>query len=115
MKRWSMILLLTLIVISSASSIEKELILGKYIVESEPMYIAQVHLLEDDKFILNGPAHISFAPSGEYELKEGKLYLKASDDEEYIFLVEDDKLIFESGTWLGNWIEKGTEFHLFKD
>lgn len=117
MKKWSMILILILIliVILSACSNEKELILGKYAAEGEVLYIAQVHLQEDDKFILNGPVHISFAQSGEYEIKEDKLCLKASDNEDHIFLVEDDRLIFESGTWLGSWVDKGTEFHLLEN
>lgn len=111
MKKWSIILLLILIMILSACSNEEELILGKYAVESEPFPIAQVHLLEEDKFILNGPVTISFVTTGEYEIKGDKLHLKSSDEEEHVFLIEDDKLIFESGVWLGNWVEKGTEFH----
>jgi len=33
-------------------------------------------------------------------------------DGEFVFLIEDDKLIFESGEWLENWVRRGTKFYL---
>jgi hypothetical protein len=42
------------------------------------------------------------------------LILKVDDNEEYIFKIDVDKLIFENGTNIGDLIRKGDVFQLSK-
>jgi hypothetical protein len=71
-----------------------------------------LRLQSNNKFQLNGPAVISSIAIGTYSIKNGSLILIAIDEEEYVFSIEKDKLIFESGKWFENWVEQGTAFHL---
>jgi hypothetical protein len=71
---------------------------------------AMVHLQENNGFVLQGSAFISHMPTGKYRIENGKLFL-AMDGDDIIFSMEKDRLIFESGEWLENWVEKGTVFH----
>ncbi|MCL2158095.1 MAG: copper resistance protein NlpE [Oscillospiraceae bacterium] len=69
---------------------------------------ASVFLYEDNTFALHGPAEISHAPSGTYTIENGVLTLFGADEQVYKFFVDGDTLVFESGTWLENWVEPGT-------
>jgi len=72
---------------------------------------AMVILEENNGFALQGSVYMSFMPSGQYRIEDGKLFLSMGDDY-IIFLIEENRLIFESGTWLEFLVEKGTVFHL---
>ena len=48
------------------------------------------------------------------KLKAIRLIYKAKDNEEYIFKIDGDKLIFESGTHIGDLLKKGDVFELNK-
>ena len=69
-------------------------------------------LLNNNEFVLSGNEFISYQPSGTYRIDNEKLLLMANDYEVYVFIIDDGKLIFESGTWLENWVEPGTHFYL---
>jgi len=80
---------------------------GFYIADGESS--AMVILQENNDFVLQGSEYISFMPSGKYRIDNGKLFLSMGDYD-IIFLMEEDRLIFESGTWLEYWVEIGTAF-----
>ena len=69
-------------------------------------------LLNNNEFVLSGNEFISYMPSGTYTIDNGKLLLTVTEEEVFIFIIDDDRLIFESGTWLENWVEPGTHFYL---
>jgi len=72
---------------------------------------AMVILLENSDFALQGSEYISFIPTGRYRIENGKLILSMGDDD-IIFIMKGDRLIFESGAWLEDWVEIGTVFEL---
>jgi hypothetical protein len=78
--------------------------------------MATLTLAENNEFILFGPPQISFAPSGEYSVQDGKVYLTLSTGIEgeggYVFSIGDDMLVFEEGAWLENWLEPGAILYL---
>lgn len=87
--------------------------LGTYMTEDR---MATLILEENNEFLLFGSPMVSFAPSGEYSVKDGKVYLALSTDIEgedgYVFSMGDDLLIFEKGAWLEHWIEPGAILYL---
>ena len=83
-----------------------------YIVVGDGEVSSTLILLNNNEFILSGNEFISYMPSGTYVIDNGKLLLTVTEEEVYIFIIDDDRLIFESGTWLENWIEPGTHFYL---
>ena len=70
---------------------------------------AGVILANEDEFILFVES-LSYCPTGKYTVEDGTLTLQAADDEVYVFSAKGGKLIFESGKWLEQMIEKGTAF-----
>ena len=83
-----------------------------YVMEGDDEVSSTLILHNDNKFTLFGNKFISYAPSGTYTIDNEKLLLTVTEDEVYVFNIDDDKLIFNSGTWLENWVEQGTVFHL---
>lgn len=87
--------------------------LGTYIADDR---MATLVLEENHAFLLMGAPYVSFAPRGEYRVENGKLYLTLSSglegEDDYVFSIGRDKLIFEKGAWLENWIEPGAELYL---
>jgi len=73
---------------------------------------AMVILQEDNNFTICGPDYTSVMPTGKYRVDNGKLLLSI-DGGDIIFSMEKDRLIFESGTWMENWIEKGTILYIW--
>ena len=82
---------------------------GVYIADGESS--AMVILQENNDFALQGSEYISLIPSGKYRIDNGKLFLSMGDYD-IIFLMEEYRLVFESGTWLEYLVEIGTVFHL---
>jgi len=68
---------------------------------------ARLALYDDGRFALFANEYVSLALSGSYLIVDDKLIL---GETEHIFMIANDRLIFESGTWLGTWVEQGTEF-----
>ncbi|MDL2238494.1 hypothetical protein LJC56_11845 [Christensenellaceae bacterium OttesenSCG-928-K19] len=110
------VIVLIVSVLLFACSSEPELELGTYVSETstviESFPDASLSLESDNEFMLYGPAFISLVMDGKYKIADGKLTLTSSNDDVHVFTIYDDTLVFESGEWLGNWIEQGTEFHL---
>ncbi len=86
--------------------------IGKYIKAEDGL--AWVILKENNEFIFNRYAATSYDPIGSYSIKDNMLVLKVNDNEEYIFKIDGDKLIFESGTHIGDLLKKGDVFELNK-
>jgi len=70
-------------------------------------------IYSDGQFALVADDYVSFILSGIHTTENDRLFL--GTDDAHIFRIEDDRLIFESGTWLENWIEQGTGFYLTND
>lgn len=77
---------------------------------SDGEHSAIVILQGNNEFILNGPVFTSYSPTGKYSIVDDKLLLTVTDGEEYVFSIRNGNLIFESGAWLENWVEPGSEF-----
>jgi hypothetical protein len=82
---------------------------GTYTAEGDST--AMVALQEGNNFALQGSEYISYVPSGIYRIENGKLFLDMGDYD-IIFIMEKDRLVFESGAWLEMWVETGTVFLL---
>jgi hypothetical protein len=67
-----------------------------------------VVLQDNNRFYVQGRPEISYIPMGEYTTDDNKLFLNITENEQFIFSYINSRLIFESGTWLENWIEIGT-------
>lgn len=76
--------------------------------------LARVTLLEDNKFIFNRNMMASYRPEGSYNIKKDKLILHATDDEEYIFSIKKDQLVFIGVQGISEISEAGTVFKLSK-
>jgi hypothetical protein len=66
-------------------------------------------LYENGHFALIADEYVSFALSGSYLAENDKLIL--GTENEHIFTIANDRLIFESGEWLESRVEQGTEFY----
>jgi len=87
--------------------------IGKYVMQgTESEWMAWVLLEENKKFRFNRNAYTSYVPIGTYSIDGNKLILYVNENESYIFIIEGDKLIFESSKGVGAIVEKGTVFKL---
>lgn len=89
----------------AACSGQQDVELGFYVAEN---FSATLSLQSDNEFVLYGPVAVSYALHGEYTVQKDKLILANFDGEKTIFTINKDELVFESGAWLGNWIEQGS-------
>jgi len=87
-------------------------VLSSYIADGG---LSRVVLLENNRFYVEGRPEISYTPTGSYEIDGNKLYLNVSENQQFIFSIYGNSLIFESGEWLENWIAKETVFILLED
>ena len=87
-----------------------ETYVATYVVVGDGEVSSTLILLNNNEFLLSGNEFISYQPSGTYRIENGKLLLTVTEDEVYVFLIGDGKLIFESGTWLEYLVEPGTHF-----
>ena len=92
-----------------------ETYVATYVVVGDGEVSSTLILLNNNEFVLSGNEFISYMPSGTYAIDNGKLLLAVTEEEVYVFLIDDGKLIFESGTWLENWVEPGTHFYLYNE
>lgn len=89
---------------------ENELEIGKYIEVEKGL--AWVTLKENKEFIFNRHIATSYDPIGNYDINGDTLKLTVDNNEEYIFKINGDELIFESGTNIGALLVKGDVFQL---
>lgn len=94
------------------ASITNDVVLSTYITDDE---LSRVVLLENNRFSAVGRPEINYIPTGSYEIDGNKLYLNVSENQQFVFSIYENNLIFESGEWLENWIAKETVFTLLKD
>lgn len=116
-KRKALVLLFTFtLVFAMAYSIQnkaKELKTGKYVMQdTEIEDWAWVVLKGNNQFEFNRNSATSYRPSGIYSIEDNILTLFVSENEEYKFLVDGDKLIFKSDDTTTNLIEEGAVFKL---
>lgn len=114
-RAFALIMLSVLMVLTSCSllSKEKEPKLGKYVLEhAEFADRAWVLLEKDSRFEFNRSMLTSYLPTGTYSVKGDILTLTVNNDEAYTFVIEEEKLVFESGTYADGLINKGAVFVL---
>ncbi len=87
-----------------------EVNLGRYATEDNLTKQSSVELKENNEFEFIINPILSNVPIGTYKTKGSKLILKVSDNEEYIFRIDDEKLILEEGNQASVFVKEGTEF-----
>lgn len=105
-----MIIIASVILVCGCSNKKNvnELKIGKYVeVENG---LAWVVLKKNNEFQFNRHIATSYDPIGSYNIQDGKLILKVSDKEEYKFKINGEKLVFESGTHIGDLLKEGAVF-----
>ena len=108
--------LLTMIIVFCACSMNGNLKNGTYISIEASVYVGNigVTLADEDEFMLFAES-FSYCPMGKYTVEDDTLTLISAQDEVYVFTIKNGKLIFESGKWLEQMIEKGTTFQLSRE
>lgn len=87
--------------------------IGKYVAQdTEVEDWAWVLLKESHQFEFNRGNATSYRPSGTYSIVDNILTLTVHENEEYIFTIDGDKLIFKSGDFIGDLIKEGVVFKL---
>jgi len=111
----AVIILLTVIILCCACSNNENLEIGMYrSAESTKYGYAEITLSENNEFVF-GVATYSYCPSGKYTVEGNALILTVNEEEKFIFTIDDEKLIFESGEWAEKVLDKGTVFQLFQE
>ena len=85
------------------------------IISDEGICRSYVELKENNEFEFNRDIAMSYLPMGTYSIESDKLKLTINGTESYIFTIEGDKLIFESGLINDNIVKKGTVYILSED
>lgn len=106
----TLIVFVICIIVLCGCSEKNEVKLGKYTTEGDVIEQAWVNLKENNEFEFVRNLATSYLPRGNYKVEGDKLTLHVSDEEEYIFRIEDDKLIFEEGKAAENFVKAGDEF-----
>ena len=104
-------LLFAVVIMCCSCSNSNKLKNGTYVSENTDYGYAFVVLSNDNEFTF-GFQTLSYTATGKYTIEDTSLILNVNDDEMYIFIVDDGKLIFESGEWAEKMLEKGTMFQL---
>lgn len=90
--------------------------LGTYrIVSSEGICKSYVVLKENNEFEFTRDIVLSYLPVGTYSVDGDRLILSVNTNESYVFTVEEDKLIFESGSANDNIVKKGSVYELSEE
>ena len=100
-------LVILLFLIKTVNTKQEELKLGKYTTKDG---LAWVILKENNEFEFNRDVATSYLPIGNYTIDNDKLVLHVKEEEEYIFTIEGEKLIFQEGALAESLVEKGTVF-----
>ena len=100
-------LVILLFLIKTVNTKQEELKLGKYTTKDG---LAWVMLKENNEFEFNRHVATSYLPIGNYTIDNDKLVLHVKEEEEYIFTIEGEKLIFQEGALAESLVEKGTVF-----
>jgi hypothetical protein len=74
--------------------------------------LASVTLSADNEFMFVRHIATSYVPTGNYSIKKGKLILRVSDNEEYVFIIKSRQIVFDSSFETESLITKGTVFKL---
>lgn len=104
------VILLFFVAIPSCSN-NYELKLGHYVTEGD--LHSRLVLSENNLFDLSANPFISLMRRGNFIIENNILTLTAAENEIYVFTINNDRIIFNSGTWLENWIEPGTEYFYY--
>ncbi len=110
-KKLLMMIIIVTLIFTCSCSINKnsnQLKIGKY-VKLENGF-AWVVLKENNEFEFNRSIATSYNPRGSYSIQNDELILKVNDTEAYKFKIDGKKLVFESGTYVENLLEKGMVF-----
>lgn len=83
-----------------------ELKQGTYVTDDG---LSSVTLSADNEFVFNRHIATSYRPTGKYNIKRNKLTLYVAEDEEYVFDIKNNTLVFKSGQ---AGLSPGTEFML---
>lgn len=89
---------------------------GKYVmvgaVEEEWAWIS---LEAGDNFVFNRNLSTSYRPMGSYAVDQDVLTLTVNDTEKYIFKIQDQRLVFQSGRLAEGLLQIGTVFERQKE
>ena len=90
--------LMIVFLVSACTIKNNEVTLGKYVLEdAEVIGMAWLVLSEENQFVFNRNMFMSYWPSGSYAIENGVLILIANESEVFIFKIEGETLLFESG------------------
>jgi len=106
------IIILVIVIMLTACTKVNEVPLGTYYEDGD---MAAIIVQGDNEMMITGPKEVSAAFTGKYVIEGNKLILTIAEQEDYIFLIEAQDLVLESGEWLENWVEQGTVFHLSEE
>lgn len=107
-RTWIMVAaLLIVMVLSGCTRQNQELALGRYMSEDR---FSWVILEENERFLFSRAIYDSYLPLGSYQVDGDTLILHVSDDEEYLFTIESEKLIFTKSNCDASGVEPGTEY-----
>lgn len=59
--------------------------------------LASVTLSADNEFTFSRGIMYNYVPTGNYSIKKSKLILHVTDNEEYVFTIKNEQLIYVSG------------------
>lgn len=83
---------------------------GRYYLDGNREKFVYVLLDEDGYFEFHRGLALSYLPMGKYEVEGEKLVLKVNEEEEYLFVINGDELIFQGE--IEGILESGSRFLL---
>jgi|GEM_PF-2244341 len=75
---------------------EKEITLGTYVLDSDIGFLV-ISIDEGSKFTFVNPVLSSIPPTGNYNLKNGKITLVFDENNKYVFELKEESLVFDKG------------------
>jgi hypothetical protein len=104
--------ILMMILLFSGCQGKTELKMGKYHLDGNSENFTYVLLDEEGNFEFSRGMALSYRPMGTYEVEGEELILKANVEEEYLFVIQGDELIFQGE--IEGILENGSRFMLEK-
>lgn len=101
---------LVMILLFSSCLGNAELKMGTYYLDGNPENFTYVLLDEEGHFEFSRGMILSYRPMGTYEVEGEKLILRANENEEYLFFIQGDELIFQDE--IEGILESGSRFLL---